>query len=90
MNCLMSSSFETSFKDKRSLVYEILFSLEGIVGDLVAIDANRDPKPLYLSQLTSKSSLSLSEINLIKQLLEIANHYNRVNHFVEKYSSGID
>ncbi|CAG2161681.1 unnamed protein product [Oppiella nova] len=71
------------FGDKRCLVLEILYVLEGINGDLV--DTRR--KALESSDCLMNGSIGVPEINLINRLLVMANHYIGVNHFIQKYSS---
>jgi hypothetical protein len=84
-------------KDKRSLLFEILFGLEGIGGDLYCLNVNNDKSDenclkcdvLRFNNSSLNQLLTLNEINLINELLIIANHYLRISHFIQKYKSGI-
>jgi len=85
------SSIDHLIKDKRSIIFEILFSLEGIVGDLVCGQNQINSSELKsISNSSLIQPLSSSQINLINELLNIANNYIKINSFVQEYASGID
>ncbi|XP_054159678.1 gamma-tubulin complex component 4 homolog [Oppia nitens] len=79
------------FKDKRSLLFEILYSLEGIDGDLVdkVVDnqhMNRC-KQFDWSESQMNGSIGLSEINLIDILLVLSNNYLIITKFIRHFGS---
>ena len=88
-------SLESLVKDKRSLVFEILYSLDGIVGDLVALqtnhgnDGNDGNDDLQLSSSSICDSIGLSEINFLNKLVKIGSLYHKITGFVQKYISGV-
>lgn len=86
------NSLDGLVKDRRSLVFEVLFSLDGFVGDLVALKTNRGidgTDGLQLSSSAVVHSIGSPEINFLNRLIVIASLHHRITGFVQKYSSGI-